>query len=74
MQATSAGIAVALGGIIRDVVAMFSNSASGYMSVYSIEIILMLATIIIMLPLIKKSSARSELNLDTQTPQVSARW
>jgi BCD family chlorophyll transporter-like MFS transporter len=74
VQATAAGIAVALGGIIRDVVAMFSNSASGYMSVYSIEIILMLATIIIMLPLIKKSSATSALNLDTQTPQVSARW
>ncbi len=74
VQATAAGIAVALGGIIRDVVAMFTDSATGYMSVYSIEIILMLATIIIMLPLIKKSAATSELTLERQTPQVSARW
>jgi BCD family chlorophyll transporter-like MFS transporter len=73
-QATAAGIAVALGGIIRDVVAMFSNSSTGYMSVYIIEIILMLATIIIMLPLIKKSTSVSELRMKTQTPQVVARW
>ena len=74
VQATAAGIAVALGGIIRDVVAMLSDSATGYMSVYCIEICLMLATIIIMLPLIKKSSMNSALTLETQTPQVSARW
>jgi BCD family chlorophyll transporter-like MFS transporter len=74
VQATAAGIAVALGGIIRDVVALFSNAASGYMSVYTIEIILMIATIFIMLPLIKKKSGTAELTLDTPSPQVSARW
>jgi BCD family chlorophyll transporter-like MFS transporter len=73
-QATAAGIAVALGGIIRDVVAIFSNSATGYMSVYIIEIILMLATIIIMLPLIKSNTAVSESRMKRQTPQVVARW
>ena len=74
VQATAAGIAVALGGIIRDVVAIYSDSATGYMSVYSIEIILMLATIITMAPLIKKNAAVSESRMKTQTPQVVARW
>jgi len=74
VQATAAGIAVALGGIIRDVVAMYSNSATGYMSVYSIEIILMLATIITMLPLMKNNTVVSKSRMKTQAPQVVARW
>jgi BCD family chlorophyll transporter-like MFS transporter len=73
VQATAAGIAVALGGIIRDVVAMYSNSATGYMSVYSIEIILMLATIITMLPLMKNNTVISKSRMKTQAPQVVAR-
>ena len=74
VQATAAGIAVALGGIIRDVVAMYTNSATGYMSVYSIEIVLMLATIITMLPLIKKNTVASKSRIKAQAPQVVARW
>jgi BCD family chlorophyll transporter-like MFS transporter len=63
VQATAAGIAVALGGIIRDVVArvaaqqqlgpVLMRSARAYMSVYSIEIVLLFATLLAMAPLIR---------------------
>jgi BCD family chlorophyll transporter-like MFS transporter len=63
VQATSAGVAVALGGIIRDSVNYFAmrnslgeslaDPSTGYVAVYFIEIILLLATILAMAPLIK---------------------
>jgi len=56
-------VAVALGGIIRDSVNYFamrnrlgeglSEPSTGYIAVYFIEMILLLATIIAMAPLIK---------------------
>ena len=52
VQATGAGVAIALGGIIRDVVAAYTNPTTGYVSVYALEIGLMVATIIAMAPLI----------------------
>jgi MFS transporter, BCD family, chlorophyll transporter len=54
VQATGAGIAIALGGIIRDVVATHSNSTTGYVAVYSIEIALLLAAMVAMAPLIRR--------------------
>ena len=54
VQATGAGVAIALGGIIRDVVAAYTNPATGYVSVYTLEIGLMVATIIAMSPLINR--------------------
>jgi MFS transporter, BCD family, chlorophyll transporter len=61
-QATAAGVAVALGGIIRDVVAALAardafgpslaGPATGYTAVYCIEIVLLVATILVMAPLI----------------------
>ena len=67
VQATAAGIGVALSGIIRDVVnaveassiagATNSASASGYMTVYSIEIALLIITLILIAPLLRKGSA-----------------
>jgi BCD family chlorophyll transporter-like MFS transporter len=58
VQATSAGVAVALGGIGRDVFAalasrgFFGSSlagpATGYAAVYAIEIVLLLGTIVVM--------------------------
>jgi BCD family chlorophyll transporter-like MFS transporter len=58
VQATSAGVAVALGGIGRDVFgalasrgffgASLSVPATGYAAVYAIEILLLLATIVVM--------------------------
>lgn len=62
-QASAAGLAIALGGIIRDVVAGFAapdgmGPAVAYDAVYCIEILLLLATLITMRPLIL-SPARS---------------
>jgi len=56
-QASAAGLAIALGGIIRDVVAGLvapggMGAAVAYDAVYCIEIILLLATLVTMLPLI----------------------
>ncbi len=65
VQATAAGIAMALGGMIRDLVVMlgspelwglgFRGAASGYVVVYIIEAVLLVATLVSMVPLMKKS-------------------
>jgi MFS transporter, BCD family, chlorophyll transporter len=64
VQASAAGVAVASGGIIRDVVgamtaqggfgAALAGPASGYIAVYSIEIVLLAATMLAMAPLIRQ--------------------
>jgi BCD family chlorophyll transporter-like MFS transporter len=56
-QASAAGLAIALGGIIRDVVAGSiapggMGAAVAYDAVYCIEMVLLLATLVTMLPLI----------------------
>jgi BCD family chlorophyll transporter-like MFS transporter len=68
VQASAAGIAVALGGIIRDIIAAlaaqnafgpaFSGPATGYAFVYSVEILLLLTTLAAMAPLIRGSRQR----------------
>ncbi len=64
VQATGAGIAMALGGVIRDLVNYFAinsyfgaalvDPSTGYIAVYAIEIVLLVATIVAMAPLIKQ--------------------
>ena len=64
VQATAAGVAVAFGGIGRDVVqsmadahvlpTRWSGPASGYIAVYSLEVLLLLATLAAMAPLIRR--------------------
>lgn len=68
VQATAAGVAMALGGLIRDVVVMlgspellgfgFAGPASGYVVVYLIELLLMIATIVVMAPLVRRGDSR----------------
>jgi BCD family chlorophyll transporter-like MFS transporter len=54
VQASAAGFAITIGGIIRDVVATQTNSSlTGYSTVYMIEICMLIMTILAMLPLIK---------------------
>jgi BCD family chlorophyll transporter-like MFS transporter len=53
VQATAAGTAIALGGVLRDLATPLAGAAGGYIVVYIIEIILLLAAIVVMLPLIK---------------------
>jgi BCD family chlorophyll transporter-like MFS transporter len=65
VQASAAGVAVALGGIIRDVVSglelqvslatALSGQAAGYTLVYSIEIVLLFVTLAAMRPLIRRT-------------------
>ena len=62
VQASAAGLAIALGGIIRDVVAgMTTADAMGaktaYDTVYTIELVLLVATLVAMLPLVRRSPA-----------------
>lgn len=55
VQASAAGLAMAMGGVIRDlVVAAGSASVTGYVSVYVIELLLLFATIGVMAPLLRK--------------------
>jgi BCD family chlorophyll transporter-like MFS transporter len=57
VQATAAGVAVALGGIMRDLVAHATNSVTGYLSVYALEVVLLLITMVAMIPLLRSRPA-----------------
>lgn len=66
VQATAAGIGVALSGAIRDIVNTIeagamgaSASASGYLTVYGLEIALLLLTLIVVTPLIRHARRNS---------------
>ncbi|KIZ45788.1 MFS transporter, partial [Rhodopseudomonas palustris] len=59
VQASAAGAAIALGGILRDVVSAFAptnawGAAAGYNFVYCLELLLLLATLVTMVPLIRR--------------------
>ena len=54
VQATAAGLAIAAGGVIRDLIDTFYHAPLGYDFVYSIEIVMLAITVITMLPLMKK--------------------
>jgi BCD family chlorophyll transporter-like MFS transporter len=60
VQAVSAGLAIALGGFLRDMVG--GNSASGYDAVYLTEIALLFITLIALGPLVRRRTAAT-LNL-----------
>jgi BCD family chlorophyll transporter-like MFS transporter len=59
VQASAAGVAIALGGILRDVVHAYApenslGAAAGYDFVYCIEIVLLCATLVTMIPLLRR--------------------
>jgi BCD family chlorophyll transporter-like MFS transporter len=62
VQATGAGIAIALGGILRDLAAMVGGSTFGYTFVYALEMVLLVLTIIAIRPLIGPNSSDAELS------------
>ncbi len=77
VQATAAGLSIALGGIIRDVVAAVWDpgsygAATGYITVYSIELVLLFATMIAMFPLLRSASVPVEVEQDP-IPQTEVR-
>nr|WP_310522673.1 PucC family protein [Polymorphobacter sp.] len=61
VQATAAGVGAAMGGILRDVVGRSSMTgpwppvAMGYVTVYGLELALLLATLVTMYPLLRTS-------------------
>ena len=62
VQASAAGLAIALGGIIRDVAAGLTTpdalgATTAYHCVYAIELVLLAATLVVMLPLVRRSPA-----------------
>jgi BCD family chlorophyll transporter-like MFS transporter len=62
VTATSAGVGVALGGVIRDLIAgtdtqAMLGRATGYTFVYGLEIVLLFAALITMLPLLRRAPA-----------------
>jgi len=59
VQATAGGMAMGLGGILRDVIASFSDSLAGYEAVYAIELILLIATLTLMAPLMRRPAPGS---------------
>ncbi|MEM7746663.1 MAG: BCD family MFS transporter [Pseudomonadota bacterium] len=70
IQATAAGVAIALGGTIRDVVTTLAEAgllgpamtgpSAGYSVVYHIEILLLFVTLIAVGPLVRNSERRSD--------------
>ena len=61
VQASAAGVAIALGGVIRDTFSGFAagtafGAAGGYDIVYAIEIVLLLVTLVLMFPLISRDT------------------
>ncbi|WP_395684879.1 MFS transporter [Aestuariivirga sp.] len=61
VQATAAGIGVALGAVIRDGVALWDshNAVTPYLTVYGLEMILLLGAVVIMFQLIRSPGAAS---------------
>ena len=67
VQASGAGVAVALGGILRDVAAAVGGPAFGYMSVYALELLLLVITLTIMAPLMRPKSSIEDLGNNTRS-------
>jgi MFS transporter, BCD family, chlorophyll transporter len=69
VQATCAGVAVALGGVLRDGVSsaasagwlgeVLQHPATGYSAVYHLELVLLFATLIALGPLVRRHPART---------------
>jgi BCD family chlorophyll transporter-like MFS transporter len=67
VQASGAGVAVALGGILRDVAAAIGGPAFGYMSVYALELVLLVLTLAVMAPLMRAKSSSQVLGNNTRS-------
>ncbi|MEO1045555.1 MAG: PucC family protein [Pseudomonadota bacterium] len=66
VQATAAGVGAALGGVMRDIGRNIILSdawppvTNGYILVYLLEIALLLATLLVMIPLLRRPEAKTE--------------
>jgi BCD family chlorophyll transporter-like MFS transporter len=53
VQASAAGLAMAMGGLLRDLIAAFSGPLPGYLGVYAIEFGMLLACLAVLPPLLR---------------------
>jgi BCD family chlorophyll transporter-like MFS transporter len=58
VQATAGGLAMALGGVARDVVDMLMGPGVGYVSVYAFEILMLIFTAFVLMPLVQRDKSR----------------
>jgi BCD family chlorophyll transporter-like MFS transporter len=58
VQATAAGLGIALGGILRDLGGWFTGRAEAYAFVYSLEVALLLVTLVVIAPLVRLPASR----------------
>ena len=63
VQASAAGLAVAFGGVIRDVVGASQGVNFGYQTVYGIEMLLLLVTWISLRPLLDSTSTEGNIGI-----------
>jgi BCD family chlorophyll transporter-like MFS transporter len=80
VQATAAGLAMALSGTIRDIVNAFlgaseggwgiAGAASGYVAVYGIEITLLIVTIVASVPLLRRTRGARDADVDEAAVNV----
>jgi BCD family chlorophyll transporter-like MFS transporter len=56
VQATAAGLAMAAGGLLRDLLVSPQDPAQAYVSVYALEVGLLVATLLAMGPLFRKTA------------------
>jgi len=54
VQATAGGLAMALGGVSRDVVNLMTDGVLGYVSVYGFEILMLILTAYVLYPLVRR--------------------
>ena len=59
VQATAGGIAMALGGVARDVIDLMAGTGVGYVSVYVLEALVLILTAYVLLPLVQKQEPGS---------------
>jgi BCD family chlorophyll transporter-like MFS transporter len=62
VQATGAGVAIALGGVLRDLAAIYGGATFGYTFVYALEMLLLVCTLIAIRPLVGLNSSNAELS------------
>ena len=58
VQATAGGLAMAMGGVARDVVDMLMGPGVGYVSVYAFEILMLIFTAFVLMPLVQRDKSR----------------
>jgi BCD family chlorophyll transporter-like MFS transporter len=62
VQASAAGLAVAMGGVLRDVLETSMGVGVGYLTVYAVEVILLLCTWVILRPLLQPQRAQGNID------------